>query len=63
MITEILIYAISITTLILLWEFILVMGKVIYDDFFAKNEIEIVQLDAEDWEMLKEQTKKWNERK
>lgn len=47
---------------ILIAEFVIVFGKIIYDDFFETEcEIGYVKLDEKDWEYLKEQTLKWND--
>jgi hypothetical protein len=47
---------------ILIAEFVIVFGKIIYDDFCQSEcEIGYVKLDEKDWEYLKEQTLKWND--
>jgi hypothetical protein len=47
---------------ILLAEFVIIVAKAIYDDFFEnEGEISYVKLDEKDWEYLKEQTLKWND--
>ena len=48
---------------IFLLESIIMFAKSLYDDFFPKYEIEYVHLNKDDWEMLKEQTKQYNEEK
>lgn len=56
---EYIIYVMMVLIDILLIEFIIITGKVIYDDFF-KNEEEYVKIDKELWEKIKEQTRKYN---
>lgn len=47
---------------VLIAEFVIVFGKIIYDDFCQSEcEIGYVKLDEKDWEYLKEQTRKWND--
>lgn len=59
MMIEYIIYAMTVLIDIVLIEFIIIMGKVIYEDFFKKEEENTITIPKELYEHLRTEHKEW----